>query len=118
MLRTSQKKFAPAQIGDTVRIQVSDINRGCTDNRNVLAVVVGIEDSDFYKLANENGTLKQLYTQLSRPKGGVPHSLRNAGLAFLGYSRAELGQVKRTILIHLECNSDVVKVCNVQSFFH
>ncbi|GFS63393.1 KRAB-A domain-containing protein 2 [Trichonephila clavipes] len=33
------------------------------DNRNVLVVVVGIEDSGFYKLANENGTLKQFYTR-------------------------------------------------------
>lgn len=31
------------------------------DARNALAVVVGIEDSDFYKLANKKGTLKQLY---------------------------------------------------------
>ncbi|GFT16575.1 KRAB-A domain-containing protein 2 [Trichonephila clavipes] len=58
----TQKKFAPAQIGDTVRIQVPDVDRGRTENRNVLAVVVGIEDSNFYKLANENGTQKQLYT--------------------------------------------------------
>ncbi|GFS95536.1 KRAB-A domain-containing protein 2 [Nephila pilipes] len=46
-----------------VRIQVPDVDRRRTDYRNVLAVVVGIEDSDFYKLANENGTLKQLYTR-------------------------------------------------------
>lgn len=63
MLRTSQKQFPPAQIGDSVRIQVPDVDRGRTDSRNVLAVVVGIEDSDFYKLANKNGTLKQLYTR-------------------------------------------------------
>ncbi|GFV25841.1 hypothetical protein TNCV_3868091 [Trichonephila clavipes] len=46
MLRSSQKKFAPTQIGDTVRIQVPDVDRGRTDNRNVLAVVVGIEKSE------------------------------------------------------------------------
>ena len=63
ILRTTQKQFPPAQIGDTVRIQVPDVDRGRTDSRNVLAVVVGIEDSDFYKLANKNGTLKQLYTR-------------------------------------------------------
>ena len=62
MLRTSQKQFPPTQIGDTVRIQVPGVDRARTDNRNVLAVVVGIDDSDFYKLANENGTHKQLYT--------------------------------------------------------
>ncbi|GFW69629.1 KRAB-A domain-containing protein 2 [Trichonephila clavipes] len=62
MLQTSQKKFAPAQIGDTEWIQILDVDRGRTDKRNVLVVVVGIEDSDFYKLANENGNLEQLYT--------------------------------------------------------
>nr|XP_012137514.1 PREDICTED: uncharacterized protein LOC105662085 [Megachile rotundata] len=63
ILRTSQKQFPPAQIGDTVRIQVPNVDRSRTDSRNVLAVVVGMEDSDFYKLANKNGTLKQLYTR-------------------------------------------------------
>ncbi|GFU77812.1 KRAB-A domain-containing protein 2 [Trichonephila clavipes] len=63
MLQFAQKFFSPAQIRDTVRIQVPDVDRVRTDNRNVLAVVVGIEDSDFYKLANENGILKQLYTR-------------------------------------------------------
>ncbi|GFW55204.1 KRAB-A domain-containing protein 2 [Trichonephila clavipes] len=56
--------IALVQIVDAVRIQAPDVDRGRTDNRNVLAVVVvGIEDSDFYKLANKNGTLKQLYTR-------------------------------------------------------
>lgn len=63
MLRTSKRKFPPAQIGDTVRIQVPNVDRGRTDTRNVLAVVVGIEDANFYKLANKNGTFKQLYTR-------------------------------------------------------
>ncbi|GFV42560.1 KRAB-A domain-containing protein 2 [Trichonephila clavipes] len=56
------KKISPAQIGDTVRIQVPDVDRGLTDNQNVLAVV-GIEDSNFSKLANENGPFEQLYTR-------------------------------------------------------
>ncbi|GFT47092.1 uncharacterized protein NPIL_55411 [Nephila pilipes] len=63
MLRTSKRKFPPTQIGDTVRIQVPDFDRCQTDARNVLAVVVGIETSDFYKLANKNSTFKQLYTR-------------------------------------------------------
>ncbi|GFX78548.1 KRAB-A domain-containing protein 2 [Trichonephila clavipes] len=57
------KKFAPAQIGDIERIEVPDVIRGRTDNQNELAVVVGIEDFDFYKLANDNSFLKQLYTR-------------------------------------------------------
>ncbi|GFW65327.1 KRAB-A domain-containing protein 2 [Trichonephila clavipes] len=51
------------EIGDTERIQVPDDDSDRTDNRNMLAVVVGIEDSNFNKIANENGTLKQLYTR-------------------------------------------------------
>ncbi|XP_057669973.1 KRAB-A domain-containing protein 2-like [Diorhabda carinulata] len=42
MLQTSQKQFPLAQIGDNVRIQVPDVDRGRTDSRNVLAVVVEI----------------------------------------------------------------------------
>ena len=61
VLRTSQKQFSSTQIGDTVWIQVPDVDHGSTDSQNVLAVVVGIEDSDSYDLANKNGTLKQLY---------------------------------------------------------
>ena len=62
LLGTTQKQFPPVQIGNSVRIQVPDVDRGRTNRRNVLAVV-GIEDSDFYKLANKNSTLKQLYTR-------------------------------------------------------
>ncbi|XP_046987116.1 uncharacterized protein LOC124575152 [Schistocerca americana] len=62
MLQTSQKQFPPTQICDNVRIQVPDVDRGHTGSQSVLAVVVGIEDSDFYKLTNKNSTLKQLYT--------------------------------------------------------
>lgn len=63
MLRISKRKFPPAQIGDTVQIQVPDNYRESTDATNVLAVVIGIEDSDFYKLANKNGTLRELYSR-------------------------------------------------------
>ncbi|CAG9813303.1 unnamed protein product [Phaedon cochleariae] len=45
------------------KLVIPDVDRGRTDPRNVLAIVVGIEDSDFYKLANKNGTLKQLFTR-------------------------------------------------------
>nr|CAI5861794.1 unnamed protein product [Callosobruchus analis] len=62
MLPTSKKNSA-AQIGDNVRIQVSGVNRGLTDPRNVLATVIVIEDLDFYKLADKDGTSKQLFTR-------------------------------------------------------
>lgn len=44
-------------------IQVPDVDGGHIDSRNLLLVVDGTEDSDFYKLANNNGTLEQLNTR-------------------------------------------------------
>ncbi|GFW60326.1 hypothetical protein TNCV_1844061 [Trichonephila clavipes] len=34
-----------------------------------------------------------------------------------GFSRAELGQTKRTILAYLECSTGIVKIYTVQSVF-
>lgn len=61
-LRISKRR-PPARIGDTVQIQVPENYRGRTGAKNVLAVVIGIEDSTFYKLANKDGTFKELYSR-------------------------------------------------------
>ncbi|XP_023288360.1 KRAB-A domain-containing protein 2 [Orussus abietinus] len=83
MLRTSQKQFPPAQIGDNVRIQVPDVDRGRTDSQNVLAVVVGIEDSDFYKLANKNDEIS--FQEMSLREAAAANS-RSGGQ---GYTRCQ-----------------------------
>lgn len=66
MIRTLKRKFSSAQSDSTVQVPVPVIDHDRTDPRNLLVIVVGIEDFDFYKFANKNDTLKQLFTQNQR----------------------------------------------------
>ena len=54
MLRGTQKRFGQVEVGSTVRIPIDPVDRGKTDPRNVLAVVM--ENSDgYYKLGTKHG---------------------------------------------------------------
>lgn len=44
LLRNSKRKFPSAEIGDTVQIHVPEVDRGRADARNVLKVVIGVEE--------------------------------------------------------------------------
>ena len=57
------KSFPPANVGDTVRVAVPDVDRGRVDTRNVLFIVLSVDDCIFFKLGNQFGTLPQLYTR-------------------------------------------------------
>jgi len=56
-------KFPQANIGDSVRVSLPDVERGRADPRNIIFAVVSIEDEQYYKLGNKYGTLPQLYTR-------------------------------------------------------
>ncbi|XP_025204536.1 dehydrogenase/reductase SDR family member 11-like isoform X2 [Melanaphis sacchari] len=56
-------KFPPANVGDSVRVTLPDVDRGRADPKNILFAVVAIEDEQYYKLGNKYGTLPQLYTR-------------------------------------------------------
>ncbi|CAI6352153.1 unnamed protein product [Macrosiphum euphorbiae] len=56
-------KFPPANIGDSVRVSLPDVDRGRADPRNIIFGVVSIEDGQYYKLGNKYVTLPQLYTR-------------------------------------------------------
>ncbi len=47
--------------GDTDQVKILDVDHGRIDRQNALAVITDVEDEDLYKLANENGTLKQMF---------------------------------------------------------
>jgi len=47
MLRTSKQKFLPANVGETVRIRVIDVDHSKKDSQNFLAVVLDVLDNDF-----------------------------------------------------------------------
>ncbi|CAF4154594.1 unnamed protein product, partial [Rotaria sordida] len=65
-----KQKLAHINIGDNVLVSVPEIDRGPTDARNVLAVVMDIKH-DKYKLGTEQGVLHGYYSfhQLSKAPG-------------------------------------------------
>jgi len=63
ILRTSKQKFQPANVGETVRIRVSDVDRSKMDTQYILTVVLDIVDNDFYNLATKNCVINRLYTR-------------------------------------------------------
>lgn len=57
------KNFPDAQVGDTVGIQISLVDRGKSDVRNVLACAMEVAPDKFFKLSMRHSTLKYLYSQ-------------------------------------------------------
>jgi len=57
MLRTLKQKFLPANVGETVRIRVPDVDRSKMDLQNILAVVLDVVDKLANKLATKNGVI-------------------------------------------------------------
>ncbi|CAI6373006.1 unnamed protein product [Macrosiphum euphorbiae] len=62
MIKKSNKKFEDLEVGVNVRVSIPDVDRARGSPRNVLAVIISIEDN-MYKLGTENGILKHLYTR-------------------------------------------------------
>ncbi|CAF1045966.1 unnamed protein product [Didymodactylos carnosus] len=64
------QKLANLNVGDNVLVSVPDLDRGPTDARNILAVIMEIKH-DKYKLGTENGVLLGYYSshQVSEAPG-------------------------------------------------
>lgn len=62
MLNRSRKKFAPVEVGTNVTVPVSYLDRGPTDSRNIVAVVMS-EKEGFYQLGTEHAVLPRLYSR-------------------------------------------------------
>ncbi|XP_022909346.2 uncharacterized protein [Onthophagus taurus] len=63
MLKRSNAKFPVAEIGQSVRIKVPEIDRAKADSRNIIAVIISVEKDSFYKLGTKYDTLNQLYSR-------------------------------------------------------
>ncbi|XP_050303513.1 SCAN domain-containing protein 3-like [Anthonomus grandis grandis] len=63
MIALSNSKLPPIDVGKTVIIRVPDVDRGRLAPRNVLAVVLSINDSGLYQLGTKDGTLQSLYSR-------------------------------------------------------
>ncbi|XP_023214332.1 KRAB-A domain-containing protein 2-like, partial [Centruroides sculpturatus] len=46
MINTSNSKYTAANVGDTVRIRVPDVDRARSDGKNILGVVVAVKDKN------------------------------------------------------------------------
>lgn len=60
MLIASRQRFEDAKVGQNVVIRIPDVDRGRADPRNVMAVVMSIENG-FYKLGTKSGIIDRLY---------------------------------------------------------
>jgi len=55
MKTRSNKKFPLALVGNTVRVPISDVDRG-REAHNILACVLEVTEDGFYRLGNKTGT--------------------------------------------------------------
>ncbi|XP_047505092.1 KRAB-A domain-containing protein 2-like [Pieris napi] len=62
MKALSNLKFPPCSVGDTVRVQIPDVDRGRGEFRNVLMVVIE-KAGDLYRLGNERGTIEEMFSR-------------------------------------------------------
>lgn len=50
------------KVGDSIRVPISDVDRGRGDFRNVSMVIGDVDDAGFYKLANADRTIDTKFT--------------------------------------------------------
>ncbi|KAF2906124.1 hypothetical protein ILUMI_00053 [Ignelater luminosus] len=61
MLALSRQKLPPTEVGQNVIVKVPNADRGRLAPRNVLAVVVSVNESSLYQLGTKEETLDRLY---------------------------------------------------------
>lgn len=59
----SVDKYSNVKVDEYVKLKVCDIDRAKTDPKNIVTVVVDINDNQFYQLSTKIRALKQYYTQ-------------------------------------------------------
>ncbi|XP_074035210.1 uncharacterized protein [Leptinotarsa decemlineata] len=62
MLKTSNVRFPPGNVDDTVKLRVPDVDRARRDCRNVLAVIMCVQN-ELYELGTKEGRLPQMYSR-------------------------------------------------------
>ena len=55
MLKSTNQRFGPVEEGTTVRIPIDQVDRGKTDPRNILAVVMENSGDGYYQLGTKAG---------------------------------------------------------------
>ena len=63
MLAKSARRYAPANVGDSVRVFLQEVDRGRCEFPNILAVVTDITEQGLFKLATREGYLNSFYSR-------------------------------------------------------
>ncbi len=61
MLDKSAKRLQEAKVGDNATIPVSELDRGRADHRNIMTVIVSVDEKGFFRLGTRFGLLKTLF---------------------------------------------------------
>ena len=59
MLQISSKKFKSGEVGMAICVPIPDVGRSRSDHRNILAIIMSIEDN-FYRFGTVHRVLKQI----------------------------------------------------------
>uniref|UniRef100_A0A914CSJ4 Integrase catalytic domain-containing protein n=1 Tax=Acrobeloides nanus TaxID=290746 RepID=A0A914CSJ4_9BILA len=62
MLETSKRRFAPVEVGNTIRLPIDDVDRPKLGHSNMFGVVLAVGEG-FYKIGTKSGILPQLFTR-------------------------------------------------------
>ena len=63
MLKKSTSRYSSANIGDSVRVYLSEVDRGRCEFPNILAVIIDITSDGIFKLGTKEGILKSYYAR-------------------------------------------------------
>lgn len=66
MLKTSDKVNAPLKVGSNVLIEIPSVDKAKTDLRNIIGVVMEVNDHGLHKIGTKTGILNQTYTRYKK----------------------------------------------------
>ncbi|XP_072380587.1 uncharacterized protein [Diabrotica undecimpunctata] len=63
MLKHSNDRFPVANVGKSVRVQIPEVDKVKADSRNIIVIIISVEDERLYKLGTKHGILNQVYAR-------------------------------------------------------
>ena len=63
MTKLSHKRYPSAEVGDSVKVRVPDVDRSRCDARNILGAKTAIEENGSYKIGTKFGAIDTSYSR-------------------------------------------------------
>ena len=63
MTKLSDKRYPSAEVGDSVKVRVPDVDRSRCDARNILGAITAIEENGSYKIGTKFGAIDTSYSR-------------------------------------------------------